>query len=96
MNTLDDTALRVALDLRDAYDTTIALWRDLDAAQSALVNANWRTGYWRTARPAMPWHHQRKRNIRALAFPLVRIQHAVSANSNIASTCPQRLVAGIG
>jgi hypothetical protein len=27
---LDDTALRVAIDLRDAYEASLSLWREID------------------------------------------------------------------
>lgn len=37
MHPLDDTALRVAIDLRDAYDATVLLWRDLDAVDGRMV-----------------------------------------------------------
>jgi len=40
MDTLDDTALRAAIDLRDAYDATVALWRELDAVNGRMV---WKT-----------------------------------------------------
>lgn len=37
MQSLDDTALRVAVDVRDAYEATVALWRDLDAVDGRMV-----------------------------------------------------------
>lgn len=40
MYSLDDTALRVAIDLRDAYDATVSLWRELDAVDGRMV---WKT-----------------------------------------------------
>ncbi len=40
MDTLDDTGLRAAIDLRDAYDATVALWRELDAVNGRMV---WKT-----------------------------------------------------
>ena len=40
MERFDDTALRVLIDLRDAYDATLALWRSLDAHEGRMV---WKT-----------------------------------------------------
>ena len=40
MELFDDTALRVLIDLRDAYDATLALWRSLDAHEGRMV---WKT-----------------------------------------------------
>lgn len=36
----DDTALRAAIDLRDAYEATVSLWRELDAVSGRVV---WKT-----------------------------------------------------
>lgn len=40
LSSLDDTALRTAIDLRDAYEATLRLWRDLDAVDGRMV---WKT-----------------------------------------------------
>lgn len=40
MQHYDDTALRAAIDLRDAYEATVNLWRDLDAVDGRMV---WKT-----------------------------------------------------
>lgn len=40
MQLLDDTALRVAIDLRDAYEATLAIWRDLDRLDGRM---SWKT-----------------------------------------------------
>lgn len=39
-NKLDDTALRAAIDLRDAYDASLTLWRDQDALVGRMT---WKT-----------------------------------------------------
>jgi hypothetical protein len=36
VNPYDDAALRAAIDLRDAYDATILLWREQDQFQFSL------------------------------------------------------------
>lgn len=40
MQRLDDTALRVLIDLRDAYDATLSLWRSLDQHEGRML---WKT-----------------------------------------------------
>jgi len=40
LQTLDDTALRVVIDLRDAYDATMALWRSIDEVEGRMA---WKT-----------------------------------------------------
>lgn len=40
MRFFDDTALRVAIDLRDAYEATLSIWQDLDTVEGRMV---WKT-----------------------------------------------------